>query len=121
MRPDILKFGKLLADGIKNWRIKMKQKNAHQLWVNGPRFLMIFLFIVAIFGKIKSPGSFIVMVNALNLPLYSPEFLLSLLITTELLMIWLLTFRPDTGVIWSAILLLFFYSCDRHSPFYGHS
>ncbi|MGF1669783.1 MAG: MauE/DoxX family redox-associated membrane protein [Balneolaceae bacterium] len=86
----------------------MNKKNLFQLWTNGPRFLMILLFIAAVLGKFTNPGSFYIIVNALNPPANTPEFLLSLLIITELAMIWLLTFKPDTGIICSAVLLLFF-------------
>lgn len=86
----------------------MNNKKLYQLWTNGPRYLMILLFTVAVLGKITNPGSFYIMVNALDPPVYATEFLLSLLIVTEIAMIWLLAFKPDTGIICSAVLLLLF-------------
>lgn len=86
----------------------MKKKKLYQLWANGPRFLMIILFSVAVLGKFTNPSSFYIMVNALNPPVYTAEFLLSLLIVTETTMIMLLIFKPETGKILSVILLLFF-------------
>lgn len=86
----------------------MKKKKLYQLWTNGPRFLMILLFSLAVFGKFANPSSFYIMVNALNPPVYTAEFLLSLLIATETTMIILLILKPETGKILSAILLLFF-------------
>ena len=86
----------------------MNKKNLFQLWKNGPRILMILLFTAAVLGKVTNPGSFYIMVNALDPPVYATEFLLSILIVTEISMIWLLAFKPHTGIIWSAVLLLFF-------------
>ena len=86
----------------------MNKQNIHQLWINGPRILMLVLFLVAIYGKMTSPGSLYIMVNALNPPVYTPEVVLTLLIGTESLMVWLLVFRPDTGILYSALLMLVF-------------
>jgi hypothetical protein len=86
----------------------MNKKKLYQLWTNGPRFLMILLFSVAVLGKFTNPSSFYIMVNALSPPIYTAEFLLSLLIVTETTMIMLLIFKPETGKILSAILLIIF-------------
>ncbi|MGF1670031.1 MAG: MauE/DoxX family redox-associated membrane protein [Balneolaceae bacterium] len=79
-----------------------------RFWINAPRFVMIIIFALAIVGKITSPGAFFTMTNALNPPLFATETLYSLLIATEITLIGLLIFNPDTGIIWSAVLLLFF-------------
>jgi len=86
----------------------MTKANMLQLWVNRPRVLMLVLFLVAIYGKLTSPGSLYIMVNALNPPVYTPEVVLTLLIVTESIMVWLLAFKPNIGLLFSAILLLLF-------------
>jgi hypothetical protein len=86
----------------------MEQVKFFRFWINAPRFVMIIIFVLAIVGKITSPGAFFTMINALNPPLFATETLYSLLITTEIVLIGLLIFKPDTGIIWSAVLLLFF-------------
>lgn len=88
--------------------MKKSKSKFYHIWINGPRFAMIIIFVLAIIGKINSPGAFFTMINALNPPLFTTETLYSLLIATEITMIGLLIFKPDTGIIWSAVLLLFF-------------
>jgi len=48
------------------------------------------------------------MTNALDLPIYIPEMLLATLITIESFMLFLLIKYPNTGIIWSALLMIFF-------------
>jgi len=88
--------------------MKKSKSKTYQIWINGPRFVMIIIFVLAIVGKITSPGAFFTMINALNPPAFTTEIIFSLLISTEISMIGLLIFKPDTGIICSAVLLIFF-------------
>src|SRR5690554_1082666 len=86
----------------------MTKESRKQLWLNGPRILMVIVFTIALISKLINPGAFFIMTDVLSMPHYTPEILLSLLITTETLMIFLLVKHPDTGILWSAFLLLLF-------------
>lgn len=85
-----------------------KNRTIQQFWINGPRFIVIGMFSYSVIEKIISPSSFYTIVNSLNIHINAPEIFLSLFITIEILMIWLLIFKPADGIIYSAWVFLLF-------------
>jgi hypothetical protein len=79
-----------------------KNSLINQFWIDGPRFIAVGMFTYSIIGKIISPSSFYTIVNSLNLHISAPEIFLSIFITVELSMVWMLIYNPDEGIYYSS-------------------
>lgn len=79
-----------------------------QFWTDGPRFIAAGMFIYSMIGKIVSPSSFYTIVNSLNLHITAPEIFLSLFLAIEVTLVWMLIFKPNDGILYSAWVLVLF-------------
>lgn len=82
------------------------QRQIHQLWLNGPRFLTIIIFTFAIIGKTLNPTTFFTLTYSLDFPDFFPELIFSFLLTAELFMVVLLLVSPMKGIIESTLFLV---------------
>ncbi|MEO1023041.1 MAG: MauE/DoxX family redox-associated membrane protein [Bacteroidota bacterium] len=78
------------------------------IWKEGPRICASILFACSSINKLINPGAFFVITNALRLPGYIPEILLSSLIVFECIMVGLLIAKPELGLLASAAILTLF-------------
>ncbi len=81
----------------------MKNLSYNQFWINGPRFLIILILILAVIGKINSPDIFFTITNSINLPSLIPEVLFSIIISLEFTLILLLIKKPTFGLFLSGL------------------
>ncbi len=81
------------------------QRQIHQLYLNGPRFLTIVIFTFALIGKILNPTTFFTLTYSLDIPKFFPELFFSFLLTAEFFMVVLLVVSPRKGILGSSLLL----------------
>lgn len=84
---------------------KMNDFKINQIWINGPRFLIMLILIMAVIGKINSPDIFFTITNSINLPNFMPEALFSIVISLEFTLILLLIINPTFGLFLSGVTL----------------
>lgn len=86
----------------------MNKFHSNQYWFNGARIIAILMFTYSIVEKLIKPTSFYTIVTSLNLHINAPEVILSVIITIELVMVFLLFFEPNKGALLSAWVLILF-------------
>lgn len=86
----------------------MKLFISKQNWFNGARIIAIIMFSYSIVEKLIRPTSFYTIVSSLNLHINAPEVFLSLIISIEMVMVYLLIYDPKKGTLLSALVLIFF-------------
>lgn len=80
----------------------------NQYWFNGARVIAVAMFTYSIVEKLIQPTSFYTIVNSLNIPINAPEVFLSLIITIEIIMVYMLILQPHKGILFSAWILILF-------------
>ena len=83
----------------------MSRLSYNQFWINGPRFLIMLILVLAIIGKLNNPDIFFTITNSINLPNVMPEALFSIVISLEFTLILLLLKKPTAGLLLSGVTL----------------
>lgn len=100
-KPENLEFGELREDGKNTLKLLsiMKKVNQHLFWIYGPRIIALCVLAISFFSKIMNPAYIFRFLYAFDLPIYFPEMFFSIFLVIEILLICILLFETNTGLI----------------------
>lgn len=75
-------------------------------WKNGARVILIIFFTFSILVQLIHPSNFYIIVRSLDIYVYAPEFILTTIIVLESVLVYLLVYKPDSGIYFTAFFFL---------------